>query len=77
MTLSHRLGCIGLLERENAALLNAALAGLARGVRDRRSTQLMRARPPLSCAVVGAGILGAATAPAPQPQIIVVVLARR
>ena len=30
VTLSHRLGRIGLLERENAALLNAALAGLAR-----------------------------------------------
>ena len=29
MTLSHRLGRIGLLERENAALLNAALADLA------------------------------------------------
>jgi N-methylhydantoinase A/oxoprolinase/acetone carboxylase beta subunit len=30
VTLSHRLGRIGLLERENAALLNAALATLAR-----------------------------------------------
>jgi N-methylhydantoinase A/oxoprolinase/acetone carboxylase beta subunit len=30
VTLSHELGRIGLLERENAALLNAALAGLAR-----------------------------------------------
>ena len=30
VTLSHRLGRIGLLERENAALLNAALAVLAR-----------------------------------------------
>src|SRR6185312_4118191 len=30
VTLSHRLGRIGLLERENAGLLNAALAGLAR-----------------------------------------------
>src|SRR5262249_7472237 len=30
VTLSHRLGRIGLLERENAALLNAALTGLAR-----------------------------------------------
>jgi N-methylhydantoinase A/oxoprolinase/acetone carboxylase beta subunit len=30
VTLSHRLGRIGLLERENAALLNAALADLAR-----------------------------------------------
>ena len=30
VTLSHRLGRIGLLERENATLLNAALAGLAR-----------------------------------------------
>jgi len=30
VTLSHRLGRIGLLERENAALLNAALVGLAR-----------------------------------------------
>ena len=30
VTLSHRLGRIGLLERENAALLNAALAGMAR-----------------------------------------------
>jgi N-methylhydantoinase A/oxoprolinase/acetone carboxylase beta subunit len=30
ITLSHRLGRIGLLERENAALLNAALADLAR-----------------------------------------------
>ena len=30
ITLSHRLGRIGLLERENAALLNAALSGLAR-----------------------------------------------
>src|SRR5579862_998707 len=29
VTLSHELGRIGLLERENAALLNAALAGLA------------------------------------------------
>src|SRR5215469_15018 len=29
VTLSHRLGRIGLLERENATLLNAALAGLA------------------------------------------------
>jgi N-methylhydantoinase A/oxoprolinase/acetone carboxylase beta subunit len=30
VTLSHKLGRIGLLERENAALLNAALADLAR-----------------------------------------------
>ncbi|MGC2414559.1 MAG: hydantoinase/oxoprolinase family protein, partial [Stellaceae bacterium] len=30
VTLSHQLGRIGLLERENAALLNAALADLAR-----------------------------------------------
>ena len=30
VTLSHELGRIGLLERENATLLNAALAGLAR-----------------------------------------------
>lgn len=30
ITLSHRLGRIGLLERENAALLNASLVGLAR-----------------------------------------------
>jgi N-methylhydantoinase A/oxoprolinase/acetone carboxylase beta subunit len=30
VTLSHELGRIGLLERENAALLNAALSGLAR-----------------------------------------------
>ncbi|HEY1261121.1 MAG TPA: hydantoinase/oxoprolinase family protein [Stellaceae bacterium] len=30
VTLSHQLGRIGLLERENAALLNAALIGLAR-----------------------------------------------
>jgi N-methylhydantoinase A/oxoprolinase/acetone carboxylase beta subunit len=30
MTLSHQLGRIGLLERENATLLNAALVGLAR-----------------------------------------------
>ncbi len=30
VTVSHRLGRIGLLERENAALLNAALADLAR-----------------------------------------------
>jgi len=30
VTLSHQLGRIGLLERENAALLNAALVGLAR-----------------------------------------------
>ena len=30
VTLSHRLGRIGLLERENAALLNAALADLAK-----------------------------------------------
>ena len=30
VTLSHRLGRIGLLERENATLLNAALVGLAR-----------------------------------------------
>src|SRR5437016_5780258 len=29
VTLSHELGRIGLLERENASLLNAALAGLA------------------------------------------------
>ncbi|MDP6565826.1 MAG: hydantoinase/oxoprolinase family protein [Alphaproteobacteria bacterium] len=29
ITLSHRIGRIGLLERENAAILNAALAGLA------------------------------------------------
>src|SRR5215469_15712957 len=29
VTLSHRLGRIGLLERENAALLNAALSDLA------------------------------------------------
>ena len=28
--MSHKLGRIGLLERENAALLNAALADLAR-----------------------------------------------
>ncbi len=32
VTLSHRLGRIGLLERENAALLNAALVDLAREV---------------------------------------------
>src|SRR3954447_3025417 len=31
ITLSHELGRIGLLERENAALLNAALTELARG----------------------------------------------
>jgi N-methylhydantoinase A/oxoprolinase/acetone carboxylase beta subunit len=30
MTMSHQLGRIGLLERENATLLNAALVGLAR-----------------------------------------------
>ena len=30
VTLSHQLGRIGLLERENAALLNAALSDLAR-----------------------------------------------
>jgi len=30
VTLSHHLGRIGLLERENAALLNAALLDLAR-----------------------------------------------
>jgi N-methylhydantoinase A/oxoprolinase/acetone carboxylase beta subunit len=34
VTLSHRLGRIGLLERENAALLNAALADLAQGTID-------------------------------------------
>ncbi len=32
ITMSHRIGRIGLLERENAAILNAALAGLARRV---------------------------------------------
>jgi N-methylhydantoinase A/oxoprolinase/acetone carboxylase beta subunit len=32
VTLSHDLGRIGLLERENAALLNAALVGLARTI---------------------------------------------
>ena len=34
VTLSHQLGRIGLLERENAALLNAALTGLARSTID-------------------------------------------
>ncbi|MGC2200218.1 MAG: hydantoinase/oxoprolinase family protein [Stellaceae bacterium] len=34
VTLSYRLGRIGLLERENAALLNAALTGLARSTVD-------------------------------------------
>ncbi len=32
ITLSHRIGRIGLLERENAAILNAALSGLAGAV---------------------------------------------
>ena len=32
ITLSHRIGRIGLLERENAAILNAALSGLAERV---------------------------------------------
>lgn len=32
ITLSHRIGRIGLLERENAAILNAALSGLAGNV---------------------------------------------
>ena len=32
ITLSHRIGRIGLLERENAAILNAALSGLAETV---------------------------------------------
>jgi len=34
ITLSHRIGRIGLLERENAAILNAALSGLAERVLD-------------------------------------------
>jgi len=34
VTMSHRLGRIGLLERENVALMNAALAGLARSTVD-------------------------------------------
>ncbi|MFP6747408.1 MAG: hydantoinase/oxoprolinase family protein [Alphaproteobacteria bacterium] len=34
ITLSHRIGRIGLLERENAAILNAALSGLADRVLD-------------------------------------------
>ena len=32
VTLSHRVGSIGLLERENASILNAALFGVAKGV---------------------------------------------
>jgi len=32
VTLSHRVGSVGLLERENAAVLNAALVGVARDV---------------------------------------------
>ena len=32
ITLSHKIGRIGLLERENAAVMNASLADLARGV---------------------------------------------
>ena len=32
VTLSHRIGRLGLLERENAAIMNAALAGISRKV---------------------------------------------
>jgi N-methylhydantoinase A/oxoprolinase/acetone carboxylase beta subunit len=42
VTLSHRLGRIGLLERENAALLNACLIALARTT-TRAFTQALRA----------------------------------
>jgi N-methylhydantoinase A/oxoprolinase/acetone carboxylase beta subunit len=42
VTLSHQLGRIGLLERENAALLNAALADLARRA-TRAFTEALRA----------------------------------
>jgi N-methylhydantoinase A/oxoprolinase/acetone carboxylase beta subunit len=42
VTLSHELGRIGLLERENAALLNAALVGLARRT-TRAFTEALRA----------------------------------
>src|SRR6185369_12142772 len=42
VTLSHRLGRIGLLERENAALLNACLIGLARTT-TRAFSQALRA----------------------------------
>ena len=42
ITLSHQLGRIGLLERENAALLNAALIGLARRT-TRAFTEAIRA----------------------------------
>jgi N-methylhydantoinase A/oxoprolinase/acetone carboxylase beta subunit len=42
VTLSHELGRIGLLERENATLLNAALAGLARRT-TRAFTEALRA----------------------------------
>jgi N-methylhydantoinase A/oxoprolinase/acetone carboxylase beta subunit len=42
VTLSHRLGRIGLLERENAALLNACLIELARTT-TRAFTQALRA----------------------------------
>ena len=34
VSLSHEIGSIGLLERENATILNGALAGVARGVAD-------------------------------------------
>ena len=40
ITLSHRIGRIGLLERENAALLNAALLGFASRVVDSFATRL-------------------------------------
>src|SRR2546426_16513 len=42
VTLSHELGRIGLLERENATLLNAALVGLARRT-TRAFTEALRA----------------------------------
>jgi len=39
VTLSHRLGRIGLLERENAALLNACLVQLARKAKSIREIE--------------------------------------
>ena len=69
VTLSHRLGRIGLLERENAALLNAALIELARttiagfraghrGERDRAPLYLTQNDGTVMQAEIGDGAAG-------------------
>ena len=45
VSLSHEIGSIGLLERENATILNGALAGVARDVAERDARRAGRAPP--------------------------------